>query len=801
MDALRGLSKKASSSSLSQFPDLTKLEFDVLAKIVTLTPANTTTFNALLEPYHEVLKQYDIDHRTDEKIYTLLLKLSLVPGSDWRQKWHLISQERNSQSTEPKGARRVHAGDRPTKNSQDHNKNLPDGQIKNYTESAVAPISNTAGLPDIKRAIEHLHVQAVGLSQTGESDLALGVTQPTRRKSVHFLPSTLNHLSSPKPVRKPEIVMPLQIASNTPHLVDRINILAHNWRHQQTLRKTLFHWKWNLDRWRRVGEEVQRVRCLLDLSAPYEKWKSKRRAIRLQLVTVNRVCRIRLITKSLDCWRQLTIKKCDERLHFFRLHACDEVQRKRDQVLMREVLIRLKDAAKFTMERRDYNIGRYVIRYWVILERGRFLEHIRDTRCLQYHIGVWVRKWRETQSRLEAMHALYIDHSSMNSLRTAWLLWHQRVRDICQAEKTAHEWDRVKTIQNFLKVMKIRSDQLAARYIESHQIRIQLTRHRMIKIWRKKTRKKRVTRWLQMCKHRRLQEWYRLWIKLYRQKKYEVVALQKLHEMTRLRICRAALEVWHSNVIFVIDCDVKAMQVFRKNLINTYLIRWTARIQDLSSSTQAANRFLAQTDYVARKQLFVYWLGLTQRLRDNQLALDLYFSKERTRLLYNALKWWREVLCERRLTDTENAVRSRGERNDKSRTLQTWIARSRLISILQSSRKNCALIHLQIWRTSTLEKLDRLKATQIDHTNLCRIYFTRWLQKFLDNKASKMINRFRIPSTLKKGKSYLSGNRHQDETDEEAGHKLDESLVIRGTHQVNGYHSTLSSLMQRPNKF
>lgn len=303
MDALRGLSKKASSSSLSQFPDLSKLEFDVLTEIVALTPANTTTFNALLEPYHEVLKQYDIDHRTDEKIYTLLLKLSLVPGSDWRQKWHLITQERQSQPIEAKGAHRVHAGDLPKKHSQNLNRNLRNGPINNDSESATALVCDRTRLPHMKRAMEHLDVDAVGLSRTGEANLSPGLTQTTRRKSVHFLPSALNHLSNPKPTRKPETVMPLQVASNTPHLVDKLNILAHTWRHQQTLRKTLFHWKWNLDRWRRVGEEVQRVRGLLDLSVPYEKWKSKQRAIKLQLVTVDRVCRLRFVFSlpSLRC--------------------------------------------------------------------------------------------------------------------------------------------------------------------------------------------------------------------------------------------------------------------------------------------------------------------------------------------------------------------------------------------------------------------------------------------------------------------------------------------------------------------
>ncbi|EGF99134.1 uncharacterized protein MELLADRAFT_118359 [Melampsora larici-populina 98AG31] len=801
MDALRGLSKKASSSSLSQFLDLPKLEFDVLTKIVALTPANTTTFNALLEPYHEVLKQYDIDHRSDEKIYTLLLKLSLVPGSNWRQKWHLITQERQFSPVEAKGAHRVHAGDLPQQQTQHLNRNVRNGPMKNDAESATGPVSNRSRLPNMKRAMERLDVDAVGLSRTAKSNVSPGLMQATPRKSVHFLPSALNHLSNPKPTRKPETVMPLQVASNTPHLVDKINILAHTWRHQQTLRKTFFHWKWNLDRWRRVGKEVQRVRGLLDLSAPYEQWKSKQRAIKLQLVTVERVCRIRLLMKSLDCWRQLTIKKCDERLQFFRLQACDEVQRNRNQVLMGEVLIRLKNAEKSTMERRDYNIGRYVIRYWVILERGRFLEHIRDTRCLQYHIGVWVAERRGIQSRLQAMHTLHIEHRSMKALRTAWLSWHQRLRDARQAEKIAEEWCRAKTLQHFLRTMKICSEQIAARYIESHQIRIHLTRHRLIKIWRKKTRKKRVARWLQMCKRRRVQEWYNLWIKLYRQKKYEVIALQKLHTMARLRICRTAFEVWHFNAIFVIDCDLKAMQVFRRRTIHTYTVRWAARKHDLSDSIEIALHFSARNEYVAKKQLFLYWLSLTRRLRENQVRLDRQLSNERNRLLCNALKWWREVLCERRLTDTENAVRSRGEKIYKSRTLQTWIARSGLITILRSSRKSCALAHLQIWRTTTREKLDRMMATKIDHENLSKVYFARWLQNFLDIKASKMINRFRYPTTLKRGLSYMSGNQHHVETDEEIAPGPGDSLMMTGTYQANGYNSTLSSLMQRPNRF
>lgn len=529
----------------------------------------------------------------------------------------------------------------------------------------------------------------------------------------------------------------------------------------------------------------------------YGLWKTKTAIRRWQNDFIARR-NLRLLGKTLELWQIKTSQlikskrfheRCTSR-HFFRLWQHTLIYQRR-----------LKDAEKFTMERRDYNIGRYVIRYWVILERGRFLEHVRDTRCLQYHIGVWVGKRRGIQSRLEAMHALYIDHSAIKALHLAWLAWHQRFKDICRAEKVAEEWCRAKTIHHFLKAMKRRSEQITALYVASHQIRIQLTRHRIIKIWRKKTRKKRVARWLRMCKRRRLQDWYNLWVKLHRQKKYEVVALQKLHAMARLRVCRVALEVWHSNVIYVIDCDLRAVQVSRRNIIHTYMVRWKARKQDLSDLTEIAQHFLAQIDYVAKKQLFVYWLGLTRRLRENHLRLDGYLSSERARLLCHVLKWWQEVLCERRLTGTENAVRSRGEKSCKLRTLQTWIARSYLISILRRSRKTCAVTHLQIWRISTREKLDRLKAIKIDCESLSKVYFARWLQKFLDIKASKMINRFKNPSTLKRGKSCLSGDRSQVETDEEPAHEPNGSLMIRGNHQVNGYHSTLSSLMQRPNKF
>lgn len=59
----------------------------MLDDILSQAPRGSSVFSALLEPYQKTLASRQLDPRLDERYYSLLLKLSLVTGTDWSAKW------------------------------------------------------------------------------------------------------------------------------------------------------------------------------------------------------------------------------------------------------------------------------------------------------------------------------------------------------------------------------------------------------------------------------------------------------------------------------------------------------------------------------------------------------------------------------------------------------------------------------------------------------------------------------------------------------------------------------------------
>lgn len=266
----------------SQFPILPKHEFDILAQILSSTPHNTTAFNALLSPYHQVLEKHGINHRTDERIYSLLLKLSLVTGLDWRQKWQRVFEEQRPNVIKNRDERLASV--------------IPSHQRSSHTQTrhnSPASLGEMVVLPLAARRTPRL-VQNPRVQTSVEEEpkaVPSNVVQPFRRKSVHFVASALD--LGARPLNIPAGVLSSQLNVTSPHLVDKHNVVAYQFRHKRILGNALKQWKRNILRWKQVGEEVQRVRTLLDISVPYQVWRSRQRTITMQLRTVQHVQRER----------------------------------------------------------------------------------------------------------------------------------------------------------------------------------------------------------------------------------------------------------------------------------------------------------------------------------------------------------------------------------------------------------------------------------------------------------------------------------------------------------------------------
>ncbi|KAG0141612.1 hypothetical protein CROQUDRAFT_51438 [Cronartium quercuum f. sp. fusiforme G11] len=741
MDALKILSAKSSASGPSQFPVLPRVEFDVLAQILAITPANTTTFNALLGPYHEVLKQHGIDHRTDERIYTLLLKLSLVPGTDWRQKWHRVTEEHRAEhATEDDDEVSPPLRALRTETSEDVDAIKRSRAIASAAGFVETPMSRKHSRNhDTNRLFEEPRKPDHEGRQIMPSISPHEYTRVPRRKSVHFSPSSLHEVGRLKHISILDPTVSPQLLTNSPHLVDRFGLLASRWRRQQILRRTLFCWKRNMDRWRKVGDEVQRVRILLDTSVYYERWKRKERHIAMQFRTVDRVHRIRLLLASLHHWRHLTIRRHDARWLVFRLQACEEVQNRINHSLIRWVLIKLRNAASVVSALRDHNTLLLIIRHWVVAERGLFAQKIRAARHQRVCLQLWRDRLKRIHIQLETVHIEYVHNNHTKSLRNQWFIWVQRFREIIYASRLASERDRVNMIQRGLKAMKTCYARIQEDHHRADLIRIRLTKQTIINIWRKRTRKKQVTRWSRTRKQRRLQTWFQMWCDMCKKRKYEAIALQKLHAISTLRIYRTTLTTWSSLWRLHIHWDFEAAETFRINLTHSYLITWVTQNQSQLAARLRADAFTMRCDYAAKRRLLAYWFSLTRHIQDGNSKLKRYLHNQRMRLLQHVWDRWQDTMCERLLNHKENFARTATEHNCKLRTLRNWISRSLSLSTLRRSRENDARFYLHIWRSSARRKANGLLAMELDYQKTLRSHFTTWLQKSLDIKASKMM--------------------------------------------------------------
>ncbi|POW12364.1 hypothetical protein PSTT_04542 [Puccinia striiformis] len=219
----------ASRTTAPAFPALNEEERKILAQIIHLTPPNTNAFNVLLSPYKNTLRRYRIDPKIDDKYYTLLLKLSLVPGIDWKQKW-------TGPTSQP-----------------------------SCSHICRSSLSNHAGIK--KDISSHLTGQ-----RKAEND-----HQQRKPVIIHFLPSKAEENKS-KPIgTEKDLSFPIELQPEVLHskmtlLVDPINVKGRKFRRLQLLSRYMNKWMDAVIFMKTLNSEAQAARRILDISTFYQTW-------------------------------------------------------------------------------------------------------------------------------------------------------------------------------------------------------------------------------------------------------------------------------------------------------------------------------------------------------------------------------------------------------------------------------------------------------------------------------------------------------------------------------------------------
>lgn len=243
------------------FPGLEEQERQILSQIINLTPPNTNAFNVLLSPYETTLRRHRIDPKIDDKYYTFLLKLSLAPGSDWKQKWATVQSTQSSSSTLVSQQAAIPANQAHLPTHHDSRRTKQQADINSQeNEMRETLIKNPKPINNHKT-----------------SDWS---SRP--HKSVHFLPSRAEEKArrtmEPQPEKDLSLPIELQseiIPSKMTLLVDPIDVKARRFRRQQLLARVVNKWTNSIIYWNTLNSEAQCARRILDISAVYQTWTRK----------------------------------------------------------------------------------------------------------------------------------------------------------------------------------------------------------------------------------------------------------------------------------------------------------------------------------------------------------------------------------------------------------------------------------------------------------------------------------------------------------------------------------------------
>ena len=82
-----------SSTASTALSGLSEEEVSLIDEIIDRAPSTATTFLTVFKAYNEVLQEKGMDPSTDIVYYRMLLKLGVIKGKDWGEKWKTVKQQ------------------------------------------------------------------------------------------------------------------------------------------------------------------------------------------------------------------------------------------------------------------------------------------------------------------------------------------------------------------------------------------------------------------------------------------------------------------------------------------------------------------------------------------------------------------------------------------------------------------------------------------------------------------------------------------------------------------------------------
>ncbi|KAI9625037.1 hypothetical protein KEM48_008611 [Puccinia striiformis f. sp. tritici PST-130] len=796
----------ASRPTAPAFPALNEEERKILAQIIHLTPPNTNAFNVLLSPYENTLRRYRIDPKIDDKYYTLLLKLSLVPGIDWKQKWTGVLSI-NSSSPLNQAAVMSAAQARPTTQEPrrtNHIISQDKGKQKMITNNVKPVISQTAVRP---------------------------------QKSVHFLPSKAETNTSKPSGTEKDLTFPIELQPEVLHskmtlLVDPIDVKGRKFRRLQLLSRYMNKWMDAVIFMKTLNSEAQAARRILDISTFYQTWTRQFRHRENQLKSADLFHNTRLLFSHLDQWRKLTVSKTIQRKSLALRNAYRKTKATRERNLCRRVLIVCLSPLSFKSLSVSKKIRRKcVVSPWEILTNqldhsGACVGHEDMGKLYEIIKVLWLLNSTTSSPFIEPLAsktAISLSSWSNDALLRSKL---RSLLDTCDS--------RIKH-QFFLdwKISFIQSRQAKFLYLKS-RFHILLkackkfgARKRMleysestVKALRSTNTQMHVLRhWIISARgamattnnarsyippatdlqnqfmaqstlnlaHHSLQHW----IQSHRQINENFTRAQ---QFSKLVIIRQSFLVWKDNhhriqqlqsdatsfrikllrrrVLFVWKRKILKIKQQRMNILSHWQIRVSLRSRDVQIAVKFEHqRFLKriwkvwirqiylikvleqESDLVIQRRhqnqkLFVlaYWIDRTRAQVSRNWKLDQVWDTRNRSLIRSGWNKWRDRTRDRELEPLEHHFISKKEMDYKKQIWKIWIIRSKAVFLIRKFRYNQLVKCIKIW--FNLSKFNQFHSDSSVHRckkdrEIRRKCFEIWSQKSIDLKTNQMISRFK----------------------------------------------------------
>ncbi|MBW0463092.1 hypothetical protein O181_002807 [Austropuccinia psidii MF-1] len=664
------------------FPILSTSDAKILNEVIEEAPKSSKLFNALIEPYNKVLARNRLDTRVDERYYSLLLKLSLVEGDNWQQRWAKICANQALEFDNLNTTAHLLALPLPSISETSANSSADDG-----SRTILARPSNQH--PFSPPLMSHLPTS----TRLSPVKRIVHPVQSTPNRMVRFSP----RYRSTTLLTNEESEIDNQALGS--RFIDPLDALSDRARRESLLKFFFASWKHVLSRWEAARVEVDRARVVLVCSRMWRRWRAKVGKRRREIRMVEGVAKTRLKFATLARWREATAenKRLRWKNHLIQLAQKFGAQRNQDLVfniftdwslkarlssvtysrnvslqksrllqwITRHSHIRHLDvvSAQYSHQVQRSNLLNRILTHWIwrtdLKIKKNAVEQVSERNLCSQALRQWLRM--AMSNRLARQ--LYL-----NSLRWSWFrVWRRQRHRIKKLNRKAN------------KIIAVRNENLLSRTMDSWVIcergqllgRVLLTRFLRAVI----------SKWLQkLDKIRFLLDAGRQVFQKKLAKRQQVVVFKKWKDSTQ--------KIW-------LRLPKLAIGRYRMSLIARHLNRWMIAFENIKLWTIRSD--VTWKSLVFQRTLDI-WLRRYRRSRILKLV-----QRKKDSLLREYFSAW-AFIAHRKKQDQKVIVvfDKKLQTSQQIRVFKTWFGRtvdirSRLVQAEQDYESRLLRLHIHIW--------------------------------------------------------------------------------------------------------